>query len=98
MTASSICAAAARGATVPALQCIRTCDYCSGKRILAAKADREQFIADAKARDLKLPDHLTEALRTNRRAPGQRLIRAASRSISFVSATAPAPDQYRQTQ
>jgi glyoxylase-like metal-dependent hydrolase (beta-lactamase superfamily II)/rhodanese-related sulfurtransferase len=49
--------------------------------------DREHFIADAKARDLKLPEHLTEALRTNCSGarPVSELIRAAARAIAFVS-------------
>jgi glyoxylase-like metal-dependent hydrolase (beta-lactamase superfamily II)/rhodanese-related sulfurtransferase len=49
--------------------------------------DRERFIATAKARDLKLPEHLTEALRTNCSGahPVSELIREAARAIAFVS-------------
>lgn len=52
-----------------------------------AAADRDAFIAQAKAKDLKLPDHLTEALRTNCSGahPVSELIREAARSIAFVS-------------
>jgi glyoxylase-like metal-dependent hydrolase (beta-lactamase superfamily II)/rhodanese-related sulfurtransferase len=47
---------------------------------------REEFIARAKALDLQLPEHLTEALRTNCSGarPVSELIRAAARSISFI--------------
>lgn len=52
-----------------------------------ADTDRDHFIAQAKAKDLKLPDHLTEALRTNCSGahPVSELIREAARSIAFVS-------------
>jgi len=48
--------------------------------------DRQQFIARGKALDLELPQHLTEALRTN--CSGARsvseLLREAARSIAFM--------------
>jgi glyoxylase-like metal-dependent hydrolase (beta-lactamase superfamily II)/rhodanese-related sulfurtransferase len=49
--------------------------------------DREQFIARAKALDLKLPEHLTEALRTNCSGahPVSELLREAARAITFIS-------------
>jgi glyoxylase-like metal-dependent hydrolase (beta-lactamase superfamily II) len=48
--------------------------------------DRERFVERAKAVDLKLPDHLTEALRINCSGakPVSELIREAARSISFI--------------
>lgn len=52
-----------------------------------ADTDRDHFIAQAKAKDLKLPEHLTEALRTNCSGahPVSELIREAARAIAFVS-------------
>ncbi len=51
-----------------------------------ADTDRDRFIDRAKSVDLKLPDHLTEALRINCSGakPVSELIREAARSISFI--------------
>lgn len=56
----------------------------TNKRV--AGVDRDTFIARAKTLDLKLPDHLTEALRINCSGakPVSELIREAARSISFI--------------
>lgn len=51
------------------------------------KSDRAEFIALMKGLDLSLPDHLTEALRTNRSGGKTvaQLLAEASRSISFMT-------------
>ena len=51
------------------------------------KTDRAEFVALMKGLDLNLPDHLTEALRTNRSGGKTvaQLLAEASRSISFMS-------------
>jgi glyoxylase-like metal-dependent hydrolase (beta-lactamase superfamily II)/rhodanese-related sulfurtransferase len=51
------------------------------------KHKREDFIALMKGLDIKMPDHLTEALRTNRTGGKTvaQLLAEASRSITFVS-------------
>lgn len=51
------------------------------------KHDRAEFVALMKGLDLKMPDHLTEALRTNRTGGKTvaQLLAEASREISFMS-------------
>ena len=48
--------------------------------------DRERFVARAKSLDLKLPEHLTEALRINCSGahPVSEMLREAARSIAFM--------------
>jgi glyoxylase-like metal-dependent hydrolase (beta-lactamase superfamily II)/rhodanese-related sulfurtransferase len=52
-----------------------------------AGVTREEFVARMRSLDLALPEHLTEALRTNASGgkPVSQLIREATRSISFFS-------------
>jgi len=51
------------------------------------KKDRKDFVALMKGLDIKMPDHLTEALRTNRSGGKTvaQLLAEASREIAFVS-------------
>jgi glyoxylase-like metal-dependent hydrolase (beta-lactamase superfamily II)/rhodanese-related sulfurtransferase len=51
-----------------------------------AKKDRAEFVALMKGLDLKMPDHLSEALRTNRSGGKTvaQLLAEASRSIAFI--------------